>query len=55
VYDVVDVIVGVAQAHGISPAQVALACLLDRPAVTSAIIGASTGEQLADNLGAADL
>jgi diketogulonate reductase-like aldo/keto reductase len=34
---------------------VALAWLLDRPAVTSVIVGARTDEQLADNLGAADL
>jgi diketogulonate reductase-like aldo/keto reductase len=39
----------------VSPAQVALAWLLTRPAVTSVIIGARTDEQLADNLGAADL
>jgi diketogulonate reductase-like aldo/keto reductase len=39
----------------VSPAQVALAWLLERPAVTSVIIGARTIEQLADNLGAADL
>ena len=36
-------------------AQVALAWLADRPAVTSVILGARTTEQLADNLGAADL
>jgi hypothetical protein len=36
-------------------AQVALAWLLERPAVTSLVIGARTGEQLADNLAAADL
>jgi aryl-alcohol dehydrogenase-like predicted oxidoreductase len=54
-YDVVDVLVEVAKGRGDSPAQVALAWLLGRPAVTSVIIGARTGEQLADNLGAADL
>ena len=36
-------------------AQVALAWLADRPAVTSVILGARTTEQLADNLGAAGL
>ena len=36
-------------------AQVALAWVADRPAVTSVILGARTGEQLADNLGAAGL
>ena len=44
-----------AKDRGASPAQVALAWLLDRPAVASLIIGARTDEQLADNLGAADL
>jgi aryl-alcohol dehydrogenase-like predicted oxidoreductase len=54
-YDIVEVIVDVAKNRGASPAQVALAWLLDRPAVSSLIIGARTDEQLADNLGAADL
>jgi aryl-alcohol dehydrogenase-like predicted oxidoreductase len=36
-------------------AQVALAWLADRPAVTSVILGARTLEQLDDNLGAAEL
>ncbi|HEX3487712.1 MAG TPA: aldo/keto reductase, partial [Streptosporangiaceae bacterium] len=49
-YDTIEVLVGVAEAHGASPAQVALAWLLGRPAVTSLIIGARTDEQLADNL-----
>jgi aryl-alcohol dehydrogenase-like predicted oxidoreductase len=54
-YDVVEVLVAVAKDRGVSPAQVALAWLLERPAVTSLVVGARTGEQLADNLGAADL
>jgi aryl-alcohol dehydrogenase-like predicted oxidoreductase len=54
-YDTVEVLVDIAAAHGASPAQVALAWLLGRPAVTSLIIGARTDEQLRDNLGAADL
>jgi aryl-alcohol dehydrogenase-like predicted oxidoreductase len=54
-YDTIEVLVDVAQAHGVSPAQVALAWLLGRPAVTSLVIGARTDEQLRDNLGAADL
>jgi aryl-alcohol dehydrogenase-like predicted oxidoreductase len=54
-YDIVEVIVDVAKNRGASPAQVSLAWLLDRPAVSSLIIGARTDEQLADNLGAADL
>jgi aryl-alcohol dehydrogenase-like predicted oxidoreductase len=54
-YDIIDVIVQVAKERGGSPAQVALAWLLDRPAVTSVVIGARTEEQLADNLGAVEL
>ena len=54
-YDTIEVLVDVAGAHGASPAQVALAWLLGRPAVTSVIIGARTEEQLRDNLGAAEL
>jgi aryl-alcohol dehydrogenase-like predicted oxidoreductase len=54
-YDIVDVLVEVAEARGASPAQVALAWLLGRPGVSSVIIGARTDAQLADNLGAAGL
>jgi len=54
-YDIVDVLVEVGEAHGVSAARVALAWLLARPAVTSLIIGARTEEQLADNLAAAEL
>jgi aryl-alcohol dehydrogenase-like predicted oxidoreductase len=54
-YDTVEVLVDIASSHGASPAQVALAWLLGRPAVTSLIIGARNDEQLADNLGAASL
>ena len=54
-YDTVEILVDIAGAHGASPAQVALAWLLGRPAVTSVIIGARTDEQLLDNLGGASL
>jgi aryl-alcohol dehydrogenase-like predicted oxidoreductase len=54
-YDTVDVLVEIGAARGVSAAQVALAYLLAKPAVTSLVIGARTGEQLADNLAAADL
>jgi len=54
-YDVIDALVEIAEAHSASPAQVALAWLLTRPGVASLVIGARTDEQLADNLGAADL
>jgi aryl-alcohol dehydrogenase-like predicted oxidoreductase len=45
----------IAAAHGVSVARVALAWVLQRPAITSVIIGAKTQEQLVDNLAAADL
>lgn len=54
-YDVIDVLVDVADEHGVSAAQVTLAWLLTRPAITSVIVGARTDEQLSDNLAAADL
>lgn len=54
-YDTVEVLIDLAEAHRASPAQLALAWLLSRPAVTSLIIGARTDDQLADNLGAATL
>jgi aryl-alcohol dehydrogenase-like predicted oxidoreductase len=52
---VVDAVRSVADGRGVSMAQVALAWLVDRPAVTSVILGARTMEQLDDNLGAAGL
>ena len=45
----------IAQAHGASVAQVALAWLLHQPQVTSVIVGAKRPEQLTDNLGATKL
>lgn len=54
-YTIVDALVAVGSTHGVSAAQVALAWLLTRPAVTSVIIGARTDAQLADNLAAANL
>ena len=54
-YDIVEVLIGIAEQHEVSAAQVALAWTLGRPAVTSLIIGARTGDQLADNLEAASL
>ena len=54
-YDIVDALVEIAEGRGVSAAQVALAWLLGRPSVASVIIGARTDEQLADNLGAAEL
>jgi aryl-alcohol dehydrogenase-like predicted oxidoreductase len=54
-YDTVELLVEIGAGHGVSAAQVALAYILGRPAVTSLVIGARTSEQLADNLAAADL
>ncbi|MET4589525.1 aldo/keto reductase [Arthrobacter sp. 754] len=54
-WEVIDEVEEIAGRHGVSPSQVALAWLADRPAVTSVILGARTTAQLADNLAAADL
>ena len=54
-YDTIELAVKVGESHGVSAAQVALAYLLAKPAVTSLIVGARTPEQLRDNLAAADL
>jgi len=54
-WDVIDAVQAVAEARGASMAQVALAWLVDRPMMTSVILGARTMEQLQDNLGAAGL
>ncbi len=54
-FAVVDKVRGIADAHDASVAQVAIAWLLAKPAVTSVLLGASRPHQLADNLGAADL
>ncbi|HVX44157.1 MAG TPA: aldo/keto reductase [Mycobacteriales bacterium] len=52
---IIDAVKDVAAARGVSMAQIALAWLVDRPAVSSVILGARTVDQLEDNLGAADL
>jgi aryl-alcohol dehydrogenase-like predicted oxidoreductase len=54
-WDVVDAVRAIATAGGNTMAQVALAWLLARPAVTSVILGARTLEQLDDNLGSVDV
>lgn len=54
-YDIIDVLVAVAEARGVSGAQVALAWLLGRPGVTSVIIGGRSDAQFQDNLAAARL
>lgn len=54
-YDVVERLGEVAQSHGATVAQTALAWTLSKPFVTSVIVGASRLDQLEDNLGAVDL
>ena len=48
--DCIDVMRGIAEAHAVSIAQVALAWLLHQPQVTSVIIGAKRADQLTDNI-----
>lgn len=54
-WDVVDVVGDIAAERGVPMAHVALSWLVDRPGVTSVILGARTEAQLVDNLGAAGL
>jgi aryl-alcohol dehydrogenase-like predicted oxidoreductase len=54
-YDTIEVVVEIANLHGVSPAQISLAYLLRKPEVTGVIIGARKDEQLRDNLGAASV
>ena len=51
-HDCIDAMRPMAQAHGVSVAQIALAWLLHQPQVTSVIVGAKRPEQLADNMAA---
>jgi aryl-alcohol dehydrogenase-like predicted oxidoreductase len=54
-YDIIEVLIGIAEARAVSAAQIALAWLLGRKGVTTVIVGARTDAQLADNLKAADV
>ena len=54
-FDIIDAMQPIAEAHGVSIAQIALAWLLHKEAVTSVIIGAKRIEQLEDNLAAIDV
>ncbi len=51
----VDAMVGLARDLDTSPARLALAWCLRTPSITSVIVGATRIEQVADNVGAADL
>lgn len=54
-YDIVEVLVSIAETRDVTAAQVALAWLLTRPGVASLVVGARTEQQLTDNLKAAEL
>jgi aryl-alcohol dehydrogenase-like predicted oxidoreductase len=54
-YDCIDTMRPMAQARGVSVAQIALAWLLHQPQVTSVIIGAKRPDQLTDNLAATNV
>jgi aryl-alcohol dehydrogenase-like predicted oxidoreductase len=54
-WDIVDVIVEIAEARKVTGAQVALAWLIGRPGLSSVIIGGRTEAQFKDNLAAAEL
>jgi aryl-alcohol dehydrogenase-like predicted oxidoreductase len=54
-WDIVEVLVDVGRAHGVSAAQVALAWLLTRPTVASLVVGGRTEAQFADSLAAVNL
>jgi aryl-alcohol dehydrogenase-like predicted oxidoreductase len=54
-WDIIDELVAIADAHKVSGAQIALAWLLGRPAVSTVIIGGRTEAQIKDNLGAANI
>jgi len=54
-YDIIEVLIGIGEEHKVSAAEIALAWLLHKPAVTSVIIGANTEAQLRTNLNAANV
>ncbi|MGL6210296.1 MAG: aldo/keto reductase [Paracoccaceae bacterium] len=54
-WDIVDVLVDIGAAHGVSAAQVALAWLLTRPGIASLVVGGRTAEQFTDNIAAVNL
>jgi aryl-alcohol dehydrogenase-like predicted oxidoreductase len=54
-WNVIDAVQKVAEDRGVSMAEVALAWVTDRPAVTSTILGARTMSQLETNLRSAQL
>lgn len=54
-YAIVDVVRALAAERGVPPAAIAIAWVMDRPALAAAILGFSSKRQLETNLAAADL
>ena len=54
-WDVIDALEPIAEARGVSVAQIALAWLLHQKVVTSVIVGAKRVDQLEDNIAATDV
>ncbi|WP_428392776.1 aldo/keto reductase [Lichenicoccus sp.] len=54
-WDIVEALLGIANARDVSAARIALAWTLGRPGITSVVIGGRTEAHIADNLGAADI
>lgn len=54
-YDVVERVVAIAERHGVSPAQIALAWLLHKPGVAAPIVGVSKMRHLEESVTAVDI
>lgn len=54
-YDIIDVLIRIGKSHGTSAARIALAWMLNKPGVTSIIIGAKNKDQLIDNIASTEL
>ena len=54
-FDIADRVIEVAEKHGHTPAQIAVAWLLSRSSVTAPIVGVSKVEQLEQVIAAADI
>ncbi len=54
-WTIVDALVEIGDARGVSAAQIALAWALERPGITSAVVGGETEAQFRDNIAAVDI
>jgi len=54
-WSIIDVLIEIADAHGVSAAQIALAWLLSRPAIATLVIGGRNEAQFVQNFKAVDL